>query len=172
MRTSLGTLALAFIFATSTAQSPSQPFSLTIAGPNTIKAGAPIFIQVALKNTSGHPVDVIVHLPVEFDYVTEVLDSKGEPAKYTGRGHFIATHKCDSHDVDPTAGMLSCRNGELEAPRMIAVQPNDKKVGWFEVSEQFRMGEPGEYSIQVSRSPAGDSQTVVHSNKITVTVTP
>lgn len=171
MQSAVSTFFLLLIFSASFGPSSSQPFSITIAGPKTIKAGTPIGIRVVLKNTSGHPVDVIEHDPSEFDYVTEVLDSKGEPAKYTGRGHFMATGKCDHHDVEPN-GMLSCRFGEMGGPMTITVQPGQRKVDGFLVTDQFRMGEPGEYSIQVSRSPARDSQTVVRSNKITLTVTP
>jgi hypothetical protein len=40
----------------STAQT-SDPFSLTLSAPSTVKAGSDVYVQIAMNNLSGTPVD-------------------------------------------------------------------------------------------------------------------
>lgn len=172
MRTLFTTLLLALVFATSAGQSGKPPFSIAISGPRTIKAGASLEIKVVLTNTSDQRVDFRDHSPEEFNYSTEVLNSNRERAEYTSRGHFMVTRTCNPEDVEPS-GVPSCAYREQGPGLLVSLQAGRRYTNWIQVTDQFRMSEPGDYAIQVIRTSVGpQSQITVKSNTITVTVTP
>jgi hypothetical protein len=172
MRIPVIMLLLALIFSASAGQTAQPLFSIDISGPKTIKAGTPIEIKVVLTNTSDHGLDFKAHEPEEFNYSTEVFKSDGQSEDYTTRGYLMATGKCDpKHGA--TDGHPSCF-GPYGRSIPVTLRPSGKYITWIVVTEQFHLSKPGDYSIQVSRSTAGEAENriLAKSNMITVTVTP
>jgi hypothetical protein len=136
------------------------------------KAGAPIEIKAVLTNTSDHSLDFMAHEPEELNYSTEVFKSNGQPEDYTTHGQFLATHNCKVREGE-AKGAPSCM-GDYGPAVVVSLRPGGKYTTWIVVTEQFHLSAPGDYSIRVSRSTAGDQEhrTLVKSNTITVTVTP
>jgi hypothetical protein len=172
MRTLLITFLLAFTFAAAAGQSAKPPFSIDISAPTIVKAGVPIEIKVLLTNTSDHSIDFNAHEPEELNYRTEVFKSDGRPEDYTTHGQFLATGSCKVQEGE-AKGAPSCI-GNYGPPVRVSLRPSGKYITWIDVTEQFRLNKPGDYSIRVSRSTAGnpENRIAVKSNMITVTVTP
>ena len=176
MRTSAGILfSLAVIFVHSAlifGQSAEPGFSINISGPKTVKPGESFQIKVVLTNTSDHRIDFKAHDPEELNYSTEVFKSNGRHADYTTQGYFWATGNCKLQRAE-TNGLPTCLR-ENGPPILVSLGPGGKYITWIVVTEQFLLSQPGDYSIRVSRSTAGDprKQILMMSNTITVTVAP
>lgn len=172
MGTPFITLLFALIFAAAAGQSAKPPFSIDISGPKAVKAGAPIEIKVVLTNTSDHSLDFNAHEPEELNYIPEVFKSNGQPEDYTTHGHFLANRSCKPQEAE-AKGPPSCL-GDYGPSVLVSLRPSGKYITYIVVTEQFRLSTPGDYSIRVSRSTAGDPEKriLVKSNMITVTVTP
>jgi len=172
MRTLLITFLLAFTFTAAAGQSAKPPFSIEISAPKIVKAGAPIEIKVVLTNTSDHSIDFRAHEPEEVNYRTEVFKSDGRREDYTTHGQFLATGSCKLQGGE-AKGVPSCI-GNYGPSVLVSLRPSGKYTASIDVTDQFRLNKPGDYSIRVSRSTAGDPEKriTVTSNTITVTVTP
>lgn len=176
MRTSVGILFLfAVIFVNSAlvfGQSAEPGFSIDISGPKTVKPGESFQIKVVLTNTSDHRIDFKAHEPEELNYNTEVYKSNGHHADYTTQGYFWATGTCKLQPAETTSLPTCLRDNGPPIP--VSLQPGGKYITWIVVTDQFLLSKPGDYSIRVSRSTAGDpkNQILMMSNTITVTVAP
>ena len=149
------------------AHAANPPFTTTISadapavktGPDayTVKAGSRVFITVHLTNVSkrtlslGHDADS--RTGISFGHEYEVRDTSGNSALKRTVGHVgSASHGWPGQNLKPGESM---------------------DINGDEVSRQYDLSQPGEYTIQLSRAVSNDPKDgAAKSNRITVTVTP
>jgi hypothetical protein len=138
------------VFVRAQAASPAQPFSITISGPEEVKAGADIEINIQLTNSSDHEINLIEFYEngVNLSYSYDVRDEKG-----------VLREKKSKR-----------RSGGSVKPRTVKVGESIE-AGTL-VSRVFDMSQPGQYVIQVSHAISDDPKNAVKSNSITVKVAP
>lgn len=143
----------------------APPFSLTITTPQSaVKVGKPIFINIAMTNTSDHVIDTPSVWMAGFDlvYGFEVQDSTGAPVPWRAPNTVAF--------VDDT------KSGTLAPGKTVK---EDVRIDRF-----YKMTRPGPYQVQVRHyismeNPQGNAapkydaaKGQVWSNKITVTLVP
>jgi hypothetical protein len=135
-----------------TAAVPSEPprYTLVISAVHsTVKAGAKVTIEIAMKNTSDKP--MALHAEIEdYGFMVDVTVVGGGPALDTDRGHQW------KHDQ----GMRQSSSG----PGFM-LKPGETDKGPLTISDLYDFSRPGKYSVQVRRG-------IVKSNTIIVTVAP
>jgi hypothetical protein len=149
-------------------QTPQEPFSITISAEKPqVRAGDPVYIKIAMKNISDHDVDCTMNAVDALDrnFRYDILDENSQtvqkiPKKYPQIGDDINISPC-------------------------IIQPGETAHAFAGlVSILYDLTRPGKYTIQVARGVWGDgnrpgtagrgenSQPVVKSNTITITVLP
>lgn len=132
------------------AQSAPSSFSILIKlnGPTTKKVGSGVLLAVVLTNTSNEDLHFSHYPHTDLNYTVEVRAGQGQTPKawQPETGHGSPFHVC-------------VRPGKYISINLV-------------VDNLFQMNEPGDYTIQLSRSSLEDPQHPVESNKVTVTITP
>jgi hypothetical protein len=172
--------ALPFILAIATtgvalAQTVQQPFSLTIsAAHDTVKAGAPIVIEIRFKNVSDHnilrterPEGATHGELLGFPPIVRDEEGKGPPLTKLGRLEF--RRKKPGED-DSDAYMIESAGGSW-------LRPGGIMTPVVKLNELYDLSIPGKYAVQVLHGGydlhgGHDDKTEVKSNTITVTVVP
>jgi hypothetical protein len=144
-------------------QTTKQPFAVIIHAYNPqVKVGDPVGIGIEMKNISDHEIDCAAANSngTDRNYRYEVLDEHGHPAPK------IVT------------------KAPSEKTPCILGPGNNAFYSGTQISDAFDFSRPGKYTIQLSRPIWGDdqipgtgrtaqnSQAVVKSNRITITVLP
>jgi len=173
--------ALPFILAMATAgvalaQTVQQPFSLTIsAAHDTVKAGAPIVIEIRFKNISDHNIRRTVRPEgpthgelLGFPPIARDVEGKEPPLTKLGRLEF-GRQKPGEDDfyvymIESGIGSSWLRPGGVMMPVI-------------KLNELYDLSIPGKYTVQVLHGGydlhgVPDDKTEVKSNTITVTVVP
>jgi hypothetical protein len=135
---------------------PGKPtFSLTLSAPKTeVALGAKIFIEIRQTNISEENIDCSAQADSGVDY----------NFKFYVR---------DQHGIE--AAKVVLEHPELVAPSYqgCTLPPGESKTSGALISHVYQFGEPGEYTIQVSRLDEGNpGRFFVKSNNITITVLP
>jgi hypothetical protein len=160
-------LLLATLLAT---QSPDQSHvkppsrSLTIsAAQSTVKAGSEVKLKIVVTNTSDHRISVPMTLQnhAEFAYLIEVQDSGGNQAPKTKYHRALRGEKSDNEPIDSIK-----RNGYP-----VYLQPGETAEDRVIVDKLYDLTQPGKYNIRV-KGKDPESNALIESNTITVTVTP
>jgi hypothetical protein len=157
------------------AQTVQQPFSLTIsAAHDTVKAGAPIVIELTFKNISDHNIrctgrpegpthgELIGFHPI-------VRDVEGKEPPLTKLGRLEFDRKKPGED-DSDAYMIESAAGTW-------LRPGGVMTPVIKLNELYDLSIPGEYTVQVSHGGydlhgGHDDKTEVKSNAITLAVVP
>lgn len=144
------------------------PFSLTIkADEATVKSGSPVWVTAAVQNISGHPLTtVLAYFKDKGGYVYKVsaVNEKGASAPETKHGRRAQGHETpeeesrDFYVVNSSSANYTFSPGETMKDRV-------------EVTKLFDLTTPGKYTIQFQEFDL-DSNTMLKSNIVTVTVTP
>jgi hypothetical protein len=145
-------------------ETTKQPFSIKInAGHSHVKVGDPVYVDIEMRNTSDHEIDCTAmtgNNGIDRNFQYEILDDNGDPAPKIAAGKTF-----------PEA--IPC-----------TLKPENNYSTGGEISRIFDFSRPGKYTIQLSRPIWGNDQipetgrtvqngqTVVKSNKITITVLP
>ncbi len=151
---------------------PIQPtFSLAISTPyDVVMTGSEVRVRITLTNTSNHDIGVnfdrLASSPSgEEHYGIEVQNDKGIRAPLTRHGHRMRGEVPDPPTVDDIADDL------FGSDFLISVKPRDVTHDTIIANKMYDLIQPGKYSIQVNRWDP-ESNTMVKSNTITVTVAP
>jgi len=145
-------------------ETTKQPFSIKInAGHSHVKVGDPVYVGIEMRNTSDHEIDCTAmtgNNGIDGNFQYEFFDEYGAPAPKIAPGKTF-----------PEA--IPC-----------TLKPENNYSTGGEISRIFDFSRPGKYTIQLSRPIWGNDQipetgrtvqngqTVVKSNKITITVLP
>jgi hypothetical protein len=152
------------------AQPPTPTFSMAISAPDTVKLGAKLSVNLALKNESGQPIYFLrspAHGEAELYTDLGMRDEKGVPVP-EGRyyralkGHPEEQRKAKKPGFDPPIAVGGSRYREVIPP---GETWNDSIV----VTGLLELTNLGKYTITLSRYDP-ESKTVVKSNTVTVTV--
>jgi hypothetical protein len=167
--------ALAVTVSTADAQTAPQPFSLTIsAAHESVKAGAPIVVEISFKNISDHNIrctgrpegpthgELIGFRPV-------VRDAEGMEPPLTKLGRLEFGRKKPGED-DHDAYMIESAAGTW-------LRPGGVMTPVIKLNELYDLSVPGKYTVQVLHGGydllgSHDDKTEAKSNTITVTVVP
>jgi hypothetical protein len=147
---------LCLLFATRSAAAQTPALGLQLATPEpTAKVGGSILVRVTTVNESNQP--VTYHNTNPFcNYSFEVLGSAGTAAPETD-----------------LRKRVNCGGGQLEITGrniVVTLKPGENHSEEINISEQYDLSQPGQYSIRVSRTFPGIGHFT--SNTVTVTVTP
>jgi hypothetical protein len=143
-----------------------QPFSLTISTPqSTVKAGTEVKVNITMMNITNHEIYYVAPITgretdLQSGFRTDVRDSQGKPAIETTWG--LKVHGTDPHRRPFSGSVVSWP---------ISLKPGQVFEKELTISKEYNLNEPGKYTIQVDRSDT-QSDVVIKSNVITVTVTP
>jgi len=137
-------------------QAAPSPFSITIrAEPNTVKAGADVWLKIKLTNTSNHDVDCSSAdvNGVDMRYQYDVRSCSGSTIQRVARSH-----------PELASGSI----------RLCTLKPGESTIDKDgRIGQLFSLTQPGTYVIQVLCGTSDNEKDgVVKSNKITVTVRP
>jgi hypothetical protein len=161
----LATLTLFSISSGAAQSTPVPSFSLTInAVQNTVKAGSEIKITILLKNVSDHEIG-IPRSPGENRgesfHDLEVRDEKGHLTPKTKLRREVEEHGTANGEIGLPMGSVFTQT----------LKPSETLKEGIVVTNIYDLTKPEKYIIQCQRFD-DDSNTIVRSNKITVTVTP
>lgn len=141
-----------------TGDKSSSPFSLSIAAPqSTFKSGSEVRISVTITNTSAQQASFIF-LPNAPQFDLYVRDSSGKLAPETAYGKTVHPW---SPDYVPSAGSTLAARAILKSGEKTTIE--------LDVSRQYELTRPGEYTLSVQSTQAG---IVLKSNTARVTITP
>jgi hypothetical protein len=160
--TSITTLIL---FSIGQAQDNRPSFSLSISAPQTVKARAPVPLDITVKNISGSRIHIDISGGMAFDFLFSARDSEGKKAPETL--YYQAIQGKDPHTT---------------------IIPRIHIPHWLSPGETLKLNmdltllfdfKPGKYAIELSRPAdsrplpwAKPSGPFVASNAIDLTVTP
>jgi hypothetical protein len=150
---------LASILVVACALSPAggatTPFTLTLeAEENPIKAGSDVKVDIILRNSSNHAIDVSLGL-AEMDYALAIGDSQNRIPPETELARKSKGHARFSNET-----VFTLQPGET--------LPKEKLV----ISKFYDVSRRGKYTIQVSRAvPKELGSGTVKSTAITITIT-
>ncbi len=127
-------------------------------GVSSWKLGTAVFVIVTMINES----DRVVHYGLTnpgWDYEMDVRDASGNPVPETERLRKLKEN---------------LKNGLIITDRNIlgSLKPHETAQDTIEVSSFFDLSSPGDYSIQVQREFPDVGQSLVKSNRLSLTVTP
>jgi hypothetical protein len=153
-------VSLAVIAPAAAVQGQSQPFSLSIAGPEkAIAAGGTCDVSVTLTNVSGKPIPVRVTNGEEGAYKDFGVNVVSEPS-----GTVIKPIPLDARRE-----MYS----QYSSFRFKTLQPEESMFHTIHVCKLFDLSAPGTYKIQLRRDVPKEIGTgVVTSNTIKITTVP
>lgn len=142
---------------------PMPPtFTLTVrtAKPS-VNSGEPVRIGVTLTNVSRNDISVEHDLSNkgEFFYSVTIQAGNGRAPRKTEYNH--ALHN------EPTSTPMIVVSSLFNA----LVSPGKTIIEMIDLNDLYDLSEPGTYSIQVERTDPL-SKTTVHSNKLTIVITP
>lgn len=133
-----------------------EPFTLFIAPTKaTVMQGADARVEVTLRNISDR--QIAMSKSDGSAYLVEVRDGQGRVARDTDLGRKLK---------DPGTVVVS------SAP-ILPLKPGESLKDEIVVSKLYEMSGPGQYTVSVARPVPGELGTgLVHSNTITITITP
>ena len=140
----------AFVLQIAPSQNAIQP------GTATWKTGAPVFFILTMKNNSRHVLHFALTNPW-FDYRARAFDSHGNPVPETENFRKLRE--------SPKSELLSTRN------ILVTLKPHGTQQDGIEVSYQYELANPGEYTVQIERDmPPELGAGVVKSNIVKITL--
>jgi hypothetical protein len=150
----------------------AQPlYTITISTPESvIKVGSEVRLDVTTKNVSNQTIYMFFSTAPGRDPEIHLRDSKGNPVLETPYGQKV-------HGTDPNRRPFS---GSVFGYQE-TLKPGETFEEKLNLSEEYDLSKPGEYTIQVRRHDVlseddlkSKSRTVafVKSNTITITITP
>ncbi len=145
----------ALLMAVSSTAQTSDPFSLTLSAPSTVKAGSDVYVQVAMNNLSGTPVDCsrAYSNALDLRYRFLVRDESGNQVKKR-----VSKHP----ELEGAGSITTCT---LDAGKST---PSEDNL----ISNMYNLKSPGQYTVQALRGADGASEKYVASNVVTIVVTP
>jgi hypothetical protein len=151
----------------STGKVPS--FSLAIkAEADSVKAVSPVTIDVKLKNVSDHDTSLgMFYAGPNIELSGKIQIAQGDTKVLeTAWGRRIMGHATkDDLDSDPSSAIVTGKDVN------IALKPGGIYAYSLAISRIYDLSQPGKYTVQLQRLD-DENETLVVSNKITVTVTP
>jgi hypothetical protein len=155
MKSRIPACILVAAFALSPTQGANTPFTLTLeAEENPIKVGSEVKVDITLRNSSNHAIDVGLGWS-EADYALDVRDSQNRILPETEFARKLKGHGYFYSDT-----IFTLQRGEALPKEMLVI------------SKFCDVSRPGKYTIQVSRAvPKELGGGTVRSNTITITIT-
>jgi hypothetical protein len=154
-----------------TGQRSQAPFSLTItADEPKVKAGAPLWVDVTMKNESDHTLSVYLANSSDMDqggwvYKVSAWDDTGAMAPKTEFGKRVQDPETPEEKAESSNSVMVGSGGYIPLPSGKTMK---HRINITEIRDLER---PGKYTIQVEEFD-DETKTSVKSNKITVTVIP
>jgi hypothetical protein len=151
----LSVLATAFVSMSIAEVKPSAKpaFSISISvESDVVKTGSPVLVKIAKINVSDHDIPFAVGGSKRHVITFDVRDSDGKSVSETSNG-------IKAHGKGPFVGSV------FSAKQKSGVVQKQE----IDISTEYKLNKPGKYTIQAQERDF-DSQTIVKSNRITITV--
>jgi hypothetical protein len=158
----LGLVSL-ILFLANGVSAAAPPFAIQITGPQNVKIGEDIIINITLQNISGQP--LVVRAPVNVYYGNEnyqivIVDGTGVPVRQ--KTPQFANKK------DEAMWASSPQGGSMELKE---VEPGDTEEEKIVLNERYNISAAGTYLVRVSRGADDPGGAWVLSNVIRISVT-
>jgi len=136
------------------------PFSLTIsAKPDVFKVGSPMPINVVLKNTSSHPINLVrLSLP---NYKADIRDGQGALVKAKPLAEKLPDGRVRLRHAASSAMIVRIDPGKI----------GSNLFNFYDLTNDYELTKPGKYTVQLLRYDY-ETKTWVRSNTISIVVLP
>jgi hypothetical protein len=146
---------VALLMGVSTTAQSSDPFSLSLSAPSTVKAGSDVYVQVAMRNLSDGPVDCSRAYSNALDLRYRFL-VRGES------GNQIKRRVSKHPELGGAGSITTCTLDPGEST------PAEDNL----ISNMYNLKSPGKYTVQALRGVEGPSERYIGSNVVTIVVAP
>lgn len=139
------------------------PFALEVAdAASSVSIGKPVVLRVTLSNPTEHKISFFYNVNITCDFQVEIRDASGTMLTETGYRREV----CDG--PAPKAGQV--RVVSTASQIAISLEPGETLQYDIDVSQQFRLDNPGEYFAHVECTIPKLWKTPVKSNISKVTL--